>query len=126
MAVETEGVKAVGDAFASDSATDQVLHLEARATAGHVRHDGATSVDFRDGADVDRKRDLDERTFLQAEVYGLDEHTIGAEVAGSADLAPPGAGNLNVDGGLRAMSRVQSPLHSAPSRLPVSKTDGGV
>jgi hypothetical protein len=92
------------------SAAGKLLHHEAGAAAGDVRHDGGSTMDFRDQSQVDGESQLHLLPFAQPEIFSLDEYAIGAQVLGLANAALP-AGHHHVHSRARAVSGVQATLH---------------
>ncbi len=69
------------------SAPTKMFHHQPGAAARDVRDDRRASMDFSDQPKVNGERQLHLLAFVQAEAFGLHEHTIRAEVPGPADPA---------------------------------------
>src|SRR5690348_13755409 len=78
-----------------------------------MRYDGCASVQFGDGAQVDREGEHDRLALAQTEIRRLDEDARGAQVHRLTKLAAT-AGNGDVDGRPSSMPRMQAAFHYGP------------
>src|SRR5579859_1718227 len=99
----------------SGSAAGELLHHETRAAARHVRDDCRAPVDLGDESQIDGECELHLLPLAQAQILGLDEHAVRAQVLGLADAALA-SGHHHIDGGACAVAGVQTTLHrSSPN-----------
>lgn len=75
-----------------------------------MRDDRLAAMNFRDGAQVDRKCELDDRALGEAEISGFDEDAVRAQVVRSAERTPT-PGYHEIHRGLGPMPAVQAALH---------------
>ena len=67
-------------------------------------------MDLGDDAQIDGECELHGGAFFQTEIFGFDEHSVGAQVTCSAEFAGS-ARDRNVDYGSSSMSCVEASLH---------------
>ena len=96
-------------ALASASA-GEAFHHESGATARDVRDDRSPTMDFRDDAQVDRKREMNRRAFLEPEIFGLDKDAVRAQITCATQLAGT-TWNGDIDRSTCTMTSVEASLH---------------
>jgi hypothetical protein len=91
---------------------------------GDMRNYGRSPMDLRDTAEIDRESQFDQRPLRKAEIRRLDEHAVGAQIPGTAEL-PFSTRHGHVYGGASPMPRVKTPFHreTPATALLVSHSD---
>lgn len=78
--VVNAGRSAAGFTAWASTCSGQRFHHQTSTAAGNVCNDGGAPMNFRDYAEIDREGELYRRALLQAQIFGLDEHAVRAEI----------------------------------------------
>ena len=104
---------AVGWAGSAGPGAVETFHHQPSAAARDVSDHGRAPMQFRDRAEIDRKRQHHLLPLAQSEIGGLDEHAGRAQVDGLAQF-PPATWDADKDDGSGAMARMQPTFHVVP------------